>query len=253
VTRYVTPLREGGSLPAIVEADDLGTYVLKFRGAGQGVKVLVAELIAGEIARAIGLPMPEIVLAELDPRLGKSEADPEIQSLITASAGLNLAIDYLPGSLSFDPAAGRRPDAELASSIVWFDALITNIDRTVRNPNMLVWHKKLWLIDHGASLYFHFGGQDWAARSGARFPEIKQHVLLRNATALAEADERLSSLLTTDVIEGIVRVIPDDWLADPSFGGLEDPRAAYAAYLTERLRSPRAFAEEARDAHAQLV
>src|SRR5256714_1457412 len=168
-TRYVTPLREGGSLPAIVEADDLGTYVLKFRGAGQGPKVLIAELLAGEIARAIGLPMPEIVFAELDPVLGRSEPDPEIQDLIAASAGLNLALDYLPGSFAFDPAVGPAPDAALASALVWFDAYVSNVDRTVRNTNLLVWHKRLWLIDNGASLYFHYAGPDYSARAATPF------------------------------------------------------------------------------------
>ena len=168
VTRYVTPLREGGSLPAIVEGDDLGTYVLKFRGAGQGPKVLIAELLTGEIARALGLPMPEIVFADLDPVLGRSEPDPEIQDLITASGGLNLAMDYLPGSFGFDPAVGPLPDAELASAIVWFDAYISNVDRTLRNTNILVWHRKLWLIDNGAALYFHYGGPDYRARARRR-------------------------------------------------------------------------------------
>src|SRR6266545_4805889 len=186
--RYVTPLREGGSLPAIVEADDLGTYVLKFRGAGQGVKVLVAELLAGEVGRVLGLPIPDIVFAELDPRLGQSERDPEIQALITGSAGLNLAIDYLPGSFGFERSAGPLPDPELASRIVWFDAFMTNPDRSPRNPNLLVWHRRLWLIDHGATLYFHFAAQDYAARAGNRFPEIRQHILLTYATALRDVD-----------------------------------------------------------------
>src|SRR6185295_6957802 len=153
-TRYVTPLREGGSLPAIIEADDDGMYVLKFRGAGQGPRALIAELVAGEIARAAGLPVPEIVLAELDPELARTEPDPEIQDLIRASAGLNLALDYLPGSVTFDPLA-EQTDADLASRIVWFDAFVTNVDRTPRNANMLMWHRRLWLIDHGAALYFH--------------------------------------------------------------------------------------------------
>src|SRR5919199_6850162 len=154
-TRYVTPLREGGSLPAIVEADDLGTYVLKFHGAGQGPKVLIAELVAGEIARALGLPMPEIVFVELDPVLGRSEPDFEIKELIEKSAGLNLALDYLPGSIAFDPLITPPPDSDLASAIVWFDAYITNPDRTARNTNMLIWHRKLWLIDNGSAFYFH--------------------------------------------------------------------------------------------------
>ena len=183
-TRYVTPLREGGSLPAIVEADDDGLYVLKFRGAGQGPRALVAELVAGEIARAAGLPVPEIVFACVDADLARTEPDAEIQDLIRASAsladgsqGLNLALDYLPGSVAFDPLAWQ-PDAELASRIVWFDAFVTNLDRTARNTNMLVWHGKLWLIDHGAALYFHHASADYGARATSPFPAIKDHVLL---------------------------------------------------------------------------
>src|SRR6266545_3851446 len=172
-TRYVTALREGGSLPAIIEADDDGMYVLKFRGAGQGPKALIAELVAGEIGRALGLPVPEIVFVELDPDLARTEPDPEIQSLIRASAGLNLALDYLPGSVMFDPVV-ERPDGELASSIVWFDALVTNIDRTARNANLLMWHRKLWLIDHGASLYFHHATRDFLSRAKDPFPKVKE-------------------------------------------------------------------------------
>jgi hypothetical protein len=253
VTRYVTPLREGGSLPAIVEGDDLGTYVLKFRGAGQGPKVLIAELLAGEIARVLGLPMPEIVFAELDPVLGRSEPDPEIQELITASAGLNLGLDYLPGSFAFDPAIGPAPDPGLASSIVWFDAFMTNVDRTVRNTNLLVWHKRLWLIDNGASLYFHFGGPDYAARAANPFPEIKNHVLLRGASPLREVDQVLSARLTSELIDAIVSLIPDDWLDDPAFSSPEERRAAYTSYLSARLQPPRAFVEEAVRARDQLV
>ena len=253
VTRYVTPLREGGSLPAIVEADDLGTYVLKFRGAGQGVKVLIAELLAGEIARAIGLPMPEIVFAELDPVLARSEPDPEIQELIAASGGLNLALDYLPGAFAFDPATGPAPDAELASRIVWFDAYMSNVDRTVRNTNLLVWHKRLWLIDNGASLYFHFGGPDYVARATAPFPEIRNHVLLRQASGLSDVDATLSAQLTPITIEAIVALIPADWLDDPAFTSPAERRAAYAAYLSARLRPPRAFAEEAINARDKIV
>jgi hypothetical protein len=174
-TRYVTPLREGGSLPAVVEADDLGTYVLKFRGAGQGRKALIAEIVAGEIARALGLLVPEIVLANLDPKLARAEPDPEIQDLIRASVGLNLALDYLPGSLGFDPLV-EPPGPDLASRIVWFDALVTNVDRTPRNPNLLTWHDRLWLIDHGASLYFHHAWQGWEATSKRPFAAARDHV-----------------------------------------------------------------------------
>lgn len=253
VTRYVTPLREGGSLPAIVEGDDLGTYVLKFRGAGQGPKVLVAELVTGEIARVLGLPMPEIVFAELDPILSRSEPDPDIQDLIRASGGLNLALDYLPGSFTFEPPVGPLPDADLASAIVWFDAYITNVDRTPRNTNLLVWHKLLWLIDNGASLYFHFGGPDYVAHAGSRFPAIREHVLLPYASRIRQADQRLSACLTPEVIHTIVGLIPDIWLEDPAFPSPRQHRAAYVDYLLQRLESPRAFVEEAIDAHSQLV
>lgn len=241
-TRYVTPLREGGSLPAIVEADDDGLYVLKFRGAGQGAKALVAELAAGEIGRALGLPVPEIVLVELDPDLARTEPDPEIQDLIRASAGLNLALDYLPGAVMFDPLA-ERTDAELASAIVWFDAYLTNIDRTARNANMLVWHRRLHLIDHGAALYFHHAGGDYLARAAEPFPMIKDHVLLPLADTLRDADARLAPHLTADEIERIVGLLPDDWLAED--GGPAPRRAAYAGYLQRRLEAPRAFVEEA--------
>ena len=242
--RYVTPLREGGSLPAIVEADDLGTYVLKFRGAGQGRKALVAELVAGEIARRLDLLVPEVVLAYLSPELGRSEPDPEIQDLLKRSSGLNLALDYLPGSLGFDPLV-EPPDSELASRIVWFDALVTNVDRTPRNTNLLVWHRRLWLIDHGASLYFH---HNWPERDGAvlkvvsrrPFAAARDHVLLPFANSIAEADAALAPRLTRDVLRAIVDLIPAEWLADePGFADTEEVRAAYVAYLSARLRKPR--------------
>ncbi len=252
VTRYVTPLREGGSLPAIVEGDDLGTYVLKFRGAGQGPKVLIAELLAGEIARALGLPMPEVVFAELDPVLARSEPDPEIQDLITRSAGLNLALDYLPGSFAFDPATPVT-DPVLASAIVWFDAYVMNVDRTARNTNLLVWHKRLWLIDNGASLYFHFVGPDYAARARSPFPEIRAHVLLPYAIALAQIDPELSARLSPNVIRSVVELIPDLWLEDEAGLQPEDRRSAYAAFLMERLLAPRAFVEEAINACSRLL
>jgi hypothetical protein len=244
-TRYVTPLREGGSLPAIIEADDDGLYVLKFRGAGQGVKALIAELIAGEMGRALGLLVPEIVLVELDPVLGRTEGDPEIQDLIRASGGINLALDYLPGSITFDPVL-EKPDAELASMIVWFDAYITNVDRTARNTNMLLWHKRLWLIDHGAALYFHHAWDNYLERSRSPFPLIKEHVLLPFANALREADAALSKKLSPEVINSIVELIPDAWLGnEPQFASVEEHRRAYAEYLRARLAAPRKFAEEA--------
>jgi HipA-like protein len=247
VTRYVTPLREGGSLPAIVEADDEGMYVLKFRGAGQGVQALIAELLSGEIGRALGLPVPEIVLADVDADLARTEPDPEIWSLIHSSAGLNLALDYLPGSVMFDPVV-ERPAADLASRVVWFDAFVSNVDRTPRNTNMLMWHRRLWLIDHGASLYFHHqdGWQSDRARARDPFPLIEKHVLLRAAAALQEIDAAMAGALTPEVIDGIVDLVPDGWLADGSDGGTASGvRDAYRRYFLERLAPPRAFVEEA--------
>jgi hypothetical protein len=244
-TRYVTPLREGGSLPAIVEADDDGMYVLKFRGAGQGAKALIAELVAGEIARALGLPVPEIVWVRLNAELARTEPDPEIQDLIRASVGLNLALDYLPGSVTFDPIAAKL-NAELASLIVWFDAYVTNIDRTARNTNMLMWHRRLWLIDHGAALYFHHTWSNYLERSRAPFAAIKDHVLLHSASTLREVDATITERLTPSLIESIVQLIPDAWLVEESpFHGSQQHRAAYVEYLMRRLEAPRTFLEEA--------
>jgi len=247
VCRYVTPLREGGSLPAIVEADDLGLYVLKFRGAGQGPRVLIAELLAGELARAAGLPVPEIVFAELDPELARTEPDPEIHALILDSAGLNLALDYLPGSITYDPVV-QRTEPELASRIVWFDAFVSNVDRTAKNTNMLLWHRKLWLIDHGASLYFHHGA-DWdagVAQAADPFPHISKHVLLRNAAMLREVDAEMAHSLTREAIETIVSWIPETWLtARGATRTARQQRADYAAYFSARLAARDAFIAEA--------
>ena len=251
-TRYVTPLREGGSLPAIIEADDDGMYVLKFRGAGQGPKALIAELVAGELARALGLAVPELVFVELDGELARTEPDPEIQSLIRDSTGLNLALDYLPGSITFDPIA-ERIDVDLASAIVWFDALVTNVDRTPRNANLLMWHKKLWLIDHGAALYFHHTWTNYLERSRESFPNIKDHVLLpfSSEVSLREADEKMIRLITPGTISGIIKLIPDEWLrfqpgvGAPPFAEAAEYRDAYNEYLEKRLNAPRVFLEEA--------
>ena len=252
-TRYITPLREGGSLPAIVEADDAGMYVLKFRGAGQGPKVLVAEIIVGELARAVGLAMPEIVLIELDGDLARTEPDAEIQQLIRDSAGLNLAFDYLPGSVTFDPVADQ-PDASLASQIVWLDAFTSNVDRTGRNANMLMWHGKLWLIDHGAALYFHHGWADGADRSASPFAAIKDHILLRFADALDEADAEMTRKMTPQLIRDVIELVPDPWLAsDRAFATPALVREAYVNHLTRRLQAPRAFLEEAKRARPVLV
>lgn len=253
VTRYVTPLREGGSLPAIVEANDFGTYVLKFRGAGQGTKVLIAELLAGEIGRKLGLPIPELVFADLDPAIGRNEPDPEIQELIERSAGLNLGIDYLPGSFGFDALQASQISPELASDIVWFDAFMTNVDRTARNTNLLVWHKEIWLIDNGASIYTHFSGPGFEERAQTRFPQIGTHVLLPIANELEVADNRLSQRIGADDIHDVVRLIPQSWLGDSAYESIEAERAAYKTYLTRRLEGPRDFVDEAIDARAQIV
>jgi len=244
-TRYVTPLREGGSLPAVIEADDDGLYVLKFRGAGQGPRALIAELIAGEIARALELPMPEIVLVDLDGDLARTEPDAEIQDLIRASAGLNLALDYLPGSTTFDPLAWQ-PDAELASRIVWFDALVSNIDRTPRNSNLLLWHRRVWLIDHGAALYFHHDWRDHLDRAIRPFAQIRDHVLLRFASGIGQVDAAMAAKLDAQKIAAIVGLIPESWLDDDSgFASHAEHRDAYVQYLTRRLQAPRAFSQQA--------
>jgi hypothetical protein len=244
--RYVTPLREGGSLPAIVEADDSGLYVLKFRGSGQGPRALIAELLAGEIGRALGLDVPELVFMTLDPELARTEPDSEIQALIRASAGLNIASDYLPGAVTYDPLV-RPPDAGLASRIVWFDAFITNVDRTAKNVNMLVWHDRLRLIDHGAALYMHHDWERAGGRSKDAFERIRDHVLLPAASDIAQVDEALADKLTPAVLAALVAAIPATWLTD---AGGEARRADYLDYLTLRLQAPRAFAREAQRAHA---
>jgi hypothetical protein len=241
VTRYVTPLREGGSLPAIVEASDLGTYVLKFRGAGQGEKVLVAEIIGGGIARALGLRTPEIVLMTLDGAIGRNEPDYEIRQLIKNSIGVNLGFDYLPGSVAFDAAQGPI-DARLAARIVWLDGLIANVDRTARNSNLLLWHRELYVIDHGAALYFHHDWPGGMARARAPFPRLADHVLAPFAADLASVDEELRACLGDDVLEAIVADVPDGFLPEPA----EDSRRLYVSFLRERLAAPRTFVSEAR-------
>ena len=246
--RYVTPLREGGSLPALVEADDDGLYVLKFRAAGHGVQALAAELLSGEIGRALGLPIPEIVFAALDRDLARTEPDPEIHALMHDSAGLNVALDYLPRSVNFDPVV-HSVTPDLASRVVWFDAFVSNVDRTPRNTNMLMWHRQPWLIDHGSTLYFHHspGWDADAARALDPFPGIRSHVLLHLASRIREEDERLAATLTPQVIGDIVALLPDDWLA----GGGSDPahvRDGYRRYLSDRLAPPRPFVLEALDA-----
>jgi hypothetical protein len=240
-TRYVTPLREGGSMPGLVEGDDDGLYVLKFRGAGQGALALAAELIAGELARALELPVPEIVFIDVDPALGRAEPDPEIQELIASSGGVNVGLDFLPGALPFDGDV----DPGLAAAVVWFDALVTNVDRTPRNPNLLAWHGRLWLIDHGAALYLQHGADALAPLAHRPFPAIGDHVLLPHAGSIADADARLAPRLGDGLLDEIVGVVPAAWL------GGEERRGDYVAYLRDRLVAPRAFAAEAEEARAR--
>ncbi len=246
VTRYVTPLREGGSLPGLMEADDDGLYVVKFRGAGQGLRALVAEVIGGELARRLDLLVPELVDAELDPTLGAAEPDPEIQELIVGSAGSNLGVDFLPGALPYSPAGPWRPSPELAADIVWLDALLTNVDRTPRNPNLLLWHDRLWLIDHGAALYLQHRGLVPAEHARRPFPPIAEHVLLPCAGSITEANARLADRVTPELVAEVAGLVPDGWIgADPGAEG--DSAAAYAEYLTLRVADG-SFAQEAEDA-----
>jgi hypothetical protein len=243
VTRYVTPLREGGSLPAIAEADDGFLYVLKFRGAGQGVKALIAELIGCEIARAIGLKVPEVVFANLDTAFGRTEPDEEIQDLLKASVGLNLALHYLSGAITYDPAVTKL-DATLASKIVWLDCLLTNVDRTPKNTNMLVWHKELWLIDHGAALYFHHSWDNWEEQSVRSFAPVKDHVLLPQAGEMEAVDTLLKSELTEEYIRAIVGLVPDEWLGDNP----AEKREVYVQFLVRRIAASSIFVKEVQDA-----
>lgn len=246
VTRYVMPLREGGSLPAIAEADDDFLYVLKFRGAGQGTKALIAEIIGGELARALGFKVPEIVFANLDTAFGRTEPDEEIQDLLKASVGLNLALHYLSGAITFD-AVVTKPSALLASQIVWLDCLITNVDRTPRNTNMLMWHKELWLIDHGAALYFHHSWDNWQEQAQRPFVQIKDHVLLPWATELDIVDEQFKTILTEDRIRSIVDLVPDEWLADEDLTAAQK-REVYVQFLFARIAASATFIEEAKHA-----
>jgi len=248
VTRYVTPLKEGGSMPAIAEADDGFLYVLKFRGAGQGTKALIAEIFGAEIARALGLHVPEIVFANLDEAFGRIEPDEEIQDLLRASEGLNLALHYLSGAITFDPLV-TTVSSKLASQSVWLDSLLMNMDRTARNTNMLIWHEELWLIDHGASLYFHHSWQNWEEQALRPFVLIKDHVLLPFATELEEVNETFRSILTPELIESIAALVPDEWLADEySFESPEIHRQAYIHFLNTRIANSDLFVKAAQDA-----
>jgi len=253
VTRYVTPLREGGSMPAIAEADDRFLYVLKFRGAGQGSKALIAELICGEIARKLGLRIPEIVFANLDAAFGRSEADEEIQDLLKASVGLNLALHYLSGSITFDPAV-TKVDPLLASQIVWLDCLIMNVDRTSRNTNMLLWYKDIWLIDHGAALYFHHSWQNWEEKALQPFANVKDHVLLPYATELDSVDTVFRPMLRNEFITALMSLIPEEWLlVDSPFETTAQHRQAYVHFLTTRIANSHTFVKAARDAREKLI
>jgi hypothetical protein len=235
-TRYVTPLREGGSLPAIMEADDDGLYVVKFRAAGHGPKALIAEIVAGEIGRRLGLPVPELVVVDMDIALAAAEPDAEIRELLERSAGLNAGLDFLPGALPYRPRVDAPPDAALAAEIVWFDALVTNIDRTAKNPNLLVWHRRPWLIDHGAALYVQHTWREPRAHARRGFAQAKDHILLPVAGSIEEADARLADRLDRSFLESVLADVPDGWLSEP--------REDYVAYLLARLEAPRPFVEE---------
>ncbi|KAF2508574.1 aminotransferase class I and II [Flavobacterium zhairuonense] len=248
VMRYITPLREGGSLPALAEADDDFKYVLKFRGAGHGVKALIAELVGGQIAKALKLQLPELVFANLDEAFGRTEADEEIQDLLQGSQGLNLALHFLSGAITFDPAV-TTVDAKLASQIVWLDAYITNVDRTFKNTNMLIWHKELWLIDHGACLYFHHSWNNWEQHAKSPFALIKDHVLLPQASLLKEVDAEFKALLTPEILEEIVNTIPLDWLQwEDADETPENLRNVYLQFLKTRLENSEIFVNQAQNA-----
>lgn len=252
VQRYITPLREGGSLPAIVEADDGFLYVLKFRGAGQGIKALIAELIGGEIARVLGFRVPEIVFATVDPAFGRTEPDEEIQDLLKFSEGLNLGLHYLSGSITFDPAV-NRVDGPAASGIVWLDSLLTNVDRTARNTNMLMWHKELWLIDHGACLYFHHSWSNWQEQSLRPFVPVKDHVLLPWADELDRVDAAFRQLLTPERLRSVVSLVPEEWLVWPSAPDAAENRKVYEEFLIRRVAQSKKFVTEAKNAREALV
>jgi len=253
VTRYIAPLREGGSLPALAEADDDFKYVVKFSGAGQGVKALIAEFIGGEIARALGFKVPEIVLAYLDEAFGRTEGDEEIQDLLKASQGLNLGLHFLSGAIAFDPVASRI-EPGLASEIVWLDAYLANIDRTFKNTNMLVWHKEIWLIDHGASLYFHHSWENMPKQAASPFPFIRNHALLPRAAMLWEAHEKMTAMLHEAILAEIVSQIPGDWLKWPGTDQTpEQIRETYLRFLAERKRYSETFTKEAQNARQELI
>lgn len=252
VTRYVTPLREGGSLPAIAEADDGFLYVLKFRGAGQGIKALIAELIGGEIARAAGMKVPELVFANLDEAFGRTEPDEEIQDLLKFSIGMNLAVHYLQGAVTYDPAASTA-DALTASKIVWLDSLLANVDRTYRNTNILVWNKELWLIDHGAALYFHHSWSNWKVHAAKPFVQVRDHVLLPLANELEKADEMMKQRITPGKVQAIISALPDEWLQHTFEETPSEVKEVYTGYIISRLEASSSFVNEAVNARKQLI
>lgn len=252
VMRYITPLREGGSMPAIVEGDDDFLYVLKFRGAGQGTNALIAELIGGELARALGFRVPELVFADLDRAFGRTEPDEEIQDLLKFSEGRNLALHYLSGAMTYDPVV-NAVDTLDASKIVWLDSFLMNMDRTAKNTNMLIWHKELWLIDHGASLYFHHSWHQWEQQAARPFKLIKDHVLLKNASEIEAADAEFKALITPALIDCIVDAIPDDWLKDAPFESLEAHREAYRTFLKNRVAHSAVIVNEVNDARKAFI
>lgn len=252
VTRYITPLREGGSMPAIIEGDDNFLYVLKFRGAGQGTNALIAELIGGELARKLGFRVPELVFAELDKAFGKTEPDEEIQDLLKFSEGLNLGLHYLSGAITYDPVVNHIDELE-ASKIVWLDSFLINMDRTAKNTNMLIWHKELWLIDHGASLYFHHSWNNWEEQAEKPFKLIKDHVLLKQATKIEEVNEAFNKIVTPELIDDIVDLIPDDWLKESPFENLEAHRNAYRIYFKKRIQHSSVIVKEVNNARQALI
>jgi hypothetical protein len=250
-TKYLTPFREGGSLPGLVEADDDGLYVVKFRGAAQGPRALVAEVIAGELGRALGLPVPELVFVDVDPSLAGVEPDPWVGELLQASPGRNLGIDFLPGAMTFDPRADAGPsgiDPAFAANVVWFDALVTNTDRSPRNPNILTWHRRQWLIDHGASLFIHHTWRDPDAHARRPLETVSDHVLLPFAGRIGEAHARLAPLVTKDLLDSIAALVPDGWLPPvPRLGGPDEQQGAYVTYLLTRVATRTALVDSIED------
>jgi hypothetical protein len=249
-TRYAVPLREGGSLPAVIDTSDGGQYVVKFRGAGQGARALVAELLAAGLAQLLGLPVPEPAIVRMDEGFGMSEPDPEIQDILRGSIGQNFGLAYLPGAIGFDAAADlKRVDPDVAAKILWFDAFTLNPDRTPRNANLLLWQERLWMIDHGACFYFHHRWDNWRDKAQAGTAKVREHILLPKAGEVLKADRELSRRITESAVHDLVAAIPEEWLAGtPTFPGGLEQREAYVAYLSERLNEPRTWLVEAQDA-----